>query len=124
MRLVLLSLCSALLATGCGSTGGPQPLRVSCGGTSNTVLFDRSCLADADCAAVTHETDCCGTVQISGISRHAVQSFQSLESDCATKQARCACATSPSQTDDGSVLTPGRQVALSCVHGQCFTTVR
>ena len=124
MRLVFPVLCFAVLAAGCGGTSVNQTIRVSCGGTSTTVLFDRSCQADTDCAAVTHETDCCGTVQISGLAKHEVDSFQRFESGCAAKLARCECPISPSQTDDGSVLTAGRQVALSCVHGQCFTTVR
>jgi hypothetical protein len=83
---------------------------------------DRSCTVDADCVAVTHQTNCCGSAIWIGISASEKQRYDALEAACDRTYPGCGCASGAPVTDDGSVVAFGVTGAgVSCQAGTCKT---
>lgn len=121
-------LMSVLALAGCGAAAlrnEDQVLRLSCGQGQATALFSRACRVDADCAIAQHQLDCCGSMQATGIARTELATFQAYEETCVQKQAPCNCVAKPVQVDDGTFQRGvDERVALSCLEGQCFTSLK
>jgi hypothetical protein len=110
---------------GSGGSGGAKADAFS-DGFSNACgqipTLDRSCAVDADCMAVMHTINCCGTGVWMGIRTTDTQRFASLEAACDSGYPPCGCGTSPPTTDDGSTVAFGNSGAsVACQGGQCRT---
>ena len=83
-------------------------------------IYGRACSTSADCVAVFHQIDCCGTFITMGLSRDEQAGFDTLEAACEATYPRCRCATGPTEADDGT--TGSGEPNLSCVGGRCATS--
>jgi hypothetical protein len=83
--------------------------------------LDRSCSTEADCVAVKHVANCCGTARIIGLRASQQASFAALESQCDASYPACGCATGATTSDDGSVIKADAQAGVTCVQGKCTT---
>ena len=104
---------------GAGGTGG------SAGATACQAIaaLDHSCTADADCVAVKHVANCCGTARVIGLRGTEAAKFQQLEPTCDGSYPACGCATAPTATDDGSIIKDGTSAGVTCLQGTCTTFV-
>jgi hypothetical protein len=105
---------------GAGTTGaGGHAGATAC---AQATMVDRSCTTDADCVAVTHTTNCCGSAIWMGIRSSEKSRFSTLETACDMSYPGCGCAAGPPVTDDGSVVPFGMTAAgVSCQAGTCKT---
>jgi hypothetical protein len=84
------------------------------------ITADASCVVDADCVAMEHVLDCCGSRRSTGVNVDTAPSFADDEAQCRAGFPDCDCAAQPTVADDGS--TPGAAAAaVACVSGLCFT---
>ena len=106
-----------------GGAGGATPVdsgvavaRTAC--EKVVAMVDRSCAADADCVAVSHQTDFMGQMRLLGIRATAMASFGDLEKTC---QPTMKSGSLPATTaDDGSLIT-GTARPVACQAGVCTT---
>ena len=90
------------------------------GGTAceRAAAVDRTCMADADCISVTHQTDYIGQVRLLGIRSSEMAHFAALEMSChATMKTFSLPAVI---ADDGSLVGAATR-AVSCAAGLCTT---
>ncbi len=89
--------------------------------------IDRHCLSDGECASATHQTNCCGTEIITGISASESARFATLEAACVASYPGCGCASGPTTTDSGETVTDPSAVQVGCITrgpgGVCMTYV-
>jgi hypothetical protein len=104
--------------SGSGGAGSGGAAGNAC---AQIATVDRSCSSDADCLAVSHTTNCCGTDVWIGIRASEKDRFSSLESACDRSYPACGCAEGPPTTDDGSVVPFGGVAGVSCQAGTCKT---
>lgn len=103
------------------STGGVGTPSLTCGPGRPFPAQDRTCTNGADCVAVLHQSDCCGTVVAIGISGTQRSRFDADERACRATYQQCMCAPRQLATDDGSRLRDQAEVAVSCTEGLCTT---
>lgn len=108
-------------AGGVGDAGTKDASDASGNACSQVTTVDRSCMVDADCLAVTHTTNCCGSAVWLGIRTSEKQRFATLESACDRTYPACGCAAGPPVTDDGSIVQFGGTAGVSCQAGTCKT---
>lgn len=86
--------------------------------------FERSCKSNADCAAVAHQFNCCGSERITGVRAVQVDAFKTAEATCRGQYPGCGCATQSPVADDGSAAGGGNPgpVAVACNAGTCETS--
>jgi hypothetical protein len=84
--------------------------------------FDRSCSTLADCTAVVHRVDCCGTVVITGINSAELARFNAAEQICDPEYPACGCRQSPTMTDTAQTATSSSE-PVECLTGTCTTYV-
>lgn len=110
--------CLALcLLLGCGQT-------TPSGGACSAGSFDRSCRLDSDCAALNHQTDCCGSQTVLGVSRAALQASQQREDSCAAAFPLCQCATRGPVAEDGNEVLDGASLKVRCAANRCGSFVQ
>lgn len=85
--------------------------------------FDDSCTADADCAVVFHQVNCCGTNAAWGVNVSEVADFQAAEAICVEEYPKCGCATFPTTADDGKSTWYEKNFVAACQEGACKTSV-
>jgi hypothetical protein len=88
---------------------------------AQVTTLDRSCSADADCLAVTHTTNCCGSAIWIGIRSTEKSRYDTLETACDKSYPGCGCAAGPPVTDDGSIVQFGGMAGVACQAGTCKT---
>ena len=71
--------------------------------------FDRSCLVAADCAIGTVQSDCCGTLTVTGINAIESQRFADAAAVCNSQFPDCDCRTQSTHADDGTREGAGRE---------------
>ncbi|MEZ4264770.1 MAG: hypothetical protein R3F39_00210 [Myxococcota bacterium] len=102
---------------------GPKPA-VECG---TTVVhfpdFADDCTDVAECALVTHGTDCCGNAAVWGLRADEVAAFNAAESSCQSQIALCACPAMPPVAEDGSSAWEAKDFAVRCQAGHCESYV-
>lgn len=81
--------------------------------------FSKACAKAADCAIVSHQTDCCGSTRAIGVSAGEKAGFEAEENKCAATYPGCGCPAGPPVTDDGSKALGS--VSVECVAGSCTT---
>jgi hypothetical protein len=95
---------------------------VRCTGTDPAFpSFDKRCASDADCALVTHTTDCCGGQVYMGIVHDEEERFAEAEAICSSQYPPCGCAAQGALTEEGT-LVPWQNVGyivVNCVEGEC-----
>ena len=103
---------------GAGGTGGN-------GSCQAVQALDRSCTTSADCVAVLHVVNCCGSEMVFGLRASEQARFQTLEAQCDATYPACGCAAQQPVADDGSRLRFGDVGAagVACVQGTCTTFV-
>jgi hypothetical protein len=107
-------------AGGTSSDGGVKDGGVSA--CMQATMFDRSCTVDADCVAVTHQINCCGSAVWLGIRVADKPRYDEVETACDRSYPGCGCASGPPTTDDGSVVPFGTMGAgVTCQAGTCKT---
>ena len=89
-----------------------------------TPPIDRSCKGSADCIAVTHMVDCCGTMVAIGINLADKGRFDTAEKACAATFPACGCAAEPTKTDDGSWVAGPSTAEATCDNGRCRTFIK
>jgi hypothetical protein len=105
--------------------GSPATAPMMCAGTAALPAFDKTCAVDADCAAVTHQINCCGTLVALGINKRLVTAFNDAEKACAASYPACGCASQPTRTEDGSMqLGFDGGIAVKCQSGSCTTFIK
>lgn len=97
----------------------PRDLAVSCPGVFPS--FERQCSADADCVAVLHQIDCCGTYVALGIRVTEQTAFAAAEKDCEAMYPGCGCASRPTVADDGTQDQGGSRLSARCSAGRCLS---
>jgi hypothetical protein len=106
------------------STGGEEPGPVMCDGDPKTFpAFDEQCDSKADCAAVLHTIDCCGSEKILGINKNAVDAFNEAEAACDQQYPECDCLPNPPIAEDGNSVLDPSEAQLACNAGVCETFV-
>jgi len=111
----------------CGTLECPDagaPIVCGAGGGGHFPMFDRTCMADADCVIVDHQTDCCGNSRAMGIRADQRAAFDADEAICERMYPGCGCPAGPPVADDGMSAIPPATIAVACVSGQCATFVR
>lgn len=83
---------------------------------------DKACVAAEDCAVVTHQLDCCGSLAALGIDADDVDAYNESEAACAAQFPGCECASKPTTAEDGQTEQDGQIVAV-CVEGMCQSAV-
>jgi hypothetical protein len=101
--------------------GGGSGAGGSTAACQQVATLDRSCGTNSDCVAVLHRIDCCGATVWLGVRSTESQKFAVIESMCDASYPHCGCGAGPPTTDDGSTLTPGGGVSVSCQAGTCKT---
>jgi hypothetical protein len=101
-------------AGGSGGTAGASACQ-------DAVAVERKCTLDADCVAVKHTTNCCGSAIWIGIRASAAQHFSSLEQVCDASYPACGCAAGQPVAEDGSLLQVGEASGVACAAGVCKT---
>ncbi len=107
---------------------GATPVAVVCTGTRVAVFptFDRRCAAATECAAVLHQTDCCGTFVAMGLRASERGGFDAAEMRCQSMLPGCGCASRETTDDDGNPVQ-GSGVAMidaRCRDGRCVAIAR
>lgn len=95
---------------------------IMCGGAAGTTAFPEpadTCVADADCAVVLHQINCCGTQEAWGISASAVPEFEANEAICEAQYPKCGCAMFQATADDGSKGWATEDFVAVCDAGTC-----
>jgi hypothetical protein len=78
-------------------------------------IFDfKSCASDADCTSAPHQTDCCGTQEIIGVSKSKEAAFFSCESAFETHLSSCGCPSGLLTAEDGKALPTPVGAAVHC----------
>jgi hypothetical protein len=101
---------------GSGGGGGGRP--AACLAAE---MLSRSCTTDADCVAVSHTVDCCGSSRTTGLRATELARFREIETQCAASYPGCECRSRAPMTDDGSMVRPGANVAIACLGTVCTT---
>jgi hypothetical protein len=101
---------------GSGGVGGAGP--AACLAAE---MLSRSCTTDADCVAVHHWVDCCGSSRVMGLRATELARFRELETQCAASYPGCECRPRAPMTDDGSMVRPAANVAIGCLGTVCTT---
>jgi len=92
---------------------------LTCGPARPFPSFGRACASSADCAAVVHQSDCCGTMVAIGIRASERAQFEASEQACRATYPLCMCAPRQLQADDGSLLRDDKEMAVACRAGVC-----
>jgi len=116
------SAADAPLAGDGGPAADAAPAAALCGPQKAFPTFGRYCRGNADCVAVLHQSDCCGTFVALGISGGERARFDESEQACRASYSPCMCAPRQLTTDDGSVVRDLTEVVAACVAGECTTT--
>ncbi len=120
---VALAACGSVAGTGDGGTGGVTGTG-GAGGASPcqaVLALDRSCTTASDCFAAAHQTSCCGTRELTGLSTSVKAQYQGLEAQCDATYPACGCAEGQPTTDDGSMIQFNATPGVACVQGTCTT---
>jgi hypothetical protein len=107
---------------GAGEAGSAGETAIQCtGATRYFPEFDRTCETPADCVAVAHQTDCCGTQLVIGISQSEQAAFDAAEAICSRQYPPCGCAAQGTAVEDGTLIDFDwrSQVELTCEAGSC-----
>ncbi len=83
--------------------------------------FNRSCTSDSECAAETHQVDCCGTMVITGVGQSETVAYTAAEKLCESQYPACGCAAQQTRTDSGQTVTDPSKVRAVCQKGICTT---
>jgi hypothetical protein len=81
--------------------------------------FADDCSDVAQCALVTHTTDCCGNSEIWGLRANEVPAFNNAEGRCRTQMASCDCPALPPVAEDGQSAATLSDFAVRCEAGHC-----
>ncbi len=114
---------------GGGSSGGTYTGGTSCGPDCDGIIcegdnatlnsLDKSCETEADCIAVLHTTDCCGSGMIMGINADAEATFRAAEMQCAPLPV-CDCAPQDTALEDGTRIPYGEaSYVIACSGNTC-----
>jgi hypothetical protein len=85
--------------------------------------FDKSCVADSDCAIGLHMVNCCGTMHAIGMNQSQKAVFQEAEAVCEGQYPPCGCASQPTLAEDGNTSGSGEDIAVFCKSGDCMTFI-
>ena len=81
--------------------------------------FNGACATDADCAAVVHQTDCCGNQSVIGIPTSSVPAFDAAEATCRSQYPGCGCPSGPLTAEDGRAAWSPDDFQAVCAEGTC-----
>ncbi len=86
--------------------------------------FEKGCTNDESCTFVEHQTNCCGTIVVVGINHSEIDRFLEEEEACASMYPACGCASEPTMTEDGNIVTEESPAMVRCDDdGTCRTYV-
>jgi hypothetical protein len=105
-----------------GEAGSGGQRAIECTGSAQYFPdFDRSCATAGDCAAVIHQTNCCGAESAFGIRASELSAFNAAEATCDQQYPACGCASFGVDVEDGTRVDFGAkdQIAVSCDAGSC-----
>ncbi len=104
--------CPDTCSVGTGGAGG------SCADANYALPdLDRTCTTASDCFLGLHWTDCCGSQAAVAFAQTAAADFVAYETPCGPS---CACPSSATLADDGSVVNVLSDVVADCVDGRCL----
>jgi hypothetical protein len=85
------------------------------GGTVPSIPF-KLCKVDDDCILIPHQTDCCGTTDLIGISKVESDAFTLCENSWIKRfPKKCGCdAAGPQKTEDGKIVVDPGLVVVHC----------
>jgi hypothetical protein len=75
----------------------------------------------SDCAAVTRQVDCCGSLIVTGVHADLAGMYTKAAAQCASEFPQCDCLNKPTSADDGSTDSGGVGASVDCVAGTCQT---
>lgn len=104
---------------GAVSVDASSPPTLVCGPNRALPPLEAACTTTADCLAVIHQTDCCGSQIAVGIRTSERARFEMLEQACRASYPQCMCAPRQLTTEDGSLIADPRELAAECVAGRC-----
>jgi len=129
---VFVSGCGGSTSTGAESSTGEeatptpsaQPVALTCAGDppSGFAPLRRDCAVDADCVAVRHRLDCCGSYTQLGIRADARDGFDTAEAACEPTVAMCRCMSRPDVASDGTYMEEGLTLRVRCADRACVTS--
>jgi len=105
-----------------GEAGSAGQRAVACTGSAQYFPdFDRSCATDDDCAAVIHQTNCCGSEAAFGIRASELPAFNTAEATCDQQYPACGCASFGIDVEDETRVDFGAKdkIAVACDAGVC-----
>lgn len=112
--------CSYGCGAACGGSYCPDEFLCASPSTGYVPYIARGCVDDEDCVAVERELDCCGSLEVTGISREDRGRWVGNDERCRAWRDDCECAPSPTVADDGSTGDPA-DATVECVEGRCRT---
>jgi hypothetical protein len=83
--------------------------------------FDRQCNIDSDCALARHQTDCCGSIHVMGISSYEQARFDGAEARCEAQYPECMCIGNEF-ADDMTTPASGPMPYVRCTLGVCTSS--
>jgi len=106
---------------------GPMPdagdIRCGADGIDRFRAFDRSCATAADCTAAMLQTDCCGSLLMTGINASEVDRFAAAAAECSAMYPDCDCTPMSTRADDyTNERTATGPVTVECMGSACRTT--
>ncbi len=102
---------------------GPVPGVVCMGNKPAFPPFSKACAVDADCVAVTHQINCCGTDIALAVAKSEATAYQAAEATCRAQYPGCGCASEPTVAEDGQIALWNSPVVAVCKAGACMATV-
>ncbi len=103
--------------------GGGVPGVICVGKNLMFPAFSKGCQVDADCVAVQHQVNCCGTQIAHAIAKSEATAYQAAEQTCQSQYPDCGCASMPTVAEDGRVALSNGPVVPVCKAGVCLATV-
>lgn len=85
--------------------------------------FSKSCENDDDCVLLQHQTDCCGSFMMIGVSVSDQKNFESAESQCSSSLPLCDCLQQPIVAEDGFRANETGTFDVVCDENECYSTV-
>jgi hypothetical protein len=75
----------------------------------------KACAVDSDCAIKTHQSDCCGTLHVIGVSQSLSSTYDTCESNWDHHFPGCGCPPMITTTDDGNGVLDASRATVHCV---------
>jgi hypothetical protein len=74
----------------------------------------KQCTTAAECTFYSHQTDCCGTTVITGVTKGSLAAVKTCESIWDKHFPGCGCAAGEPKTDDGKTTMFGATPTVTC----------